>query len=166
MLSNNPKIISATWEHTLLRPSNYFGNARRYLCFGFSGWNPGEMAYNAQAMFSICSKLRKTLAFTAPLGMLWVFMSCVAVCGHHLEETGPVDAHGASLLQADENCPVMSLTPVVTAGRFSFSSDGESQASFATPICLAEMEQHRSARWSIFRSSLSPPCMRLRILRI
>jgi len=117
-------------------------------------------------MFSICPKLRKTLAFMVPVGLLWVFLSCVAVCGHHLEDASSVEADGGSSLQADENCPVMSLPTVVTSERFFFSSDEHGEASFAAPVCLAEIAQPWSAQRSTFRSSLSPPYVRLRILRI
>jgi len=118
-------------------------------------------------MLSSHSTLRKSVAVTLPICLMWLMLGCVAICSHRLEESSKADTHCITAFHTDEDCPITAASASVLLERSFLSPVTGGAVGLATPAHLVELTPNsRSAHQTWDPSSSGPPCERLSILRI
>jgi hypothetical protein len=117
-------------------------------------------------MFPSLSTLRKSVASMLPVCLLCLHFGCVAICSHHLDDLLKAGAHGLTVCDTDENCPITPAVTSVLPERTFLSSVIGDPTPLIAPIHSLEFAYDRSLYQLESFLSPSPPSERLCVLRI
>lgn len=117
-------------------------------------------------MFSPHFTLRKPLAVVLSMCLLWLLLSCVAVCADHLEESSAPGSYSVSEPCGDDRCPMTASAASSLPERSFFASGFDEDEDQAPSALRAETAPDERARHILSPFSPGPLLERFRLLRI